>query len=313
MIDNSCFIIQDFSNQEFENLTTRLNINCPINSNKLGFKHQNLMIKYYPNDNKLKISNSLHCFYNAELGIYKSAENYNDFTFWHFQVVIEYLTKILIERPQEDFILSTNLEVGLNIQLSHSPWEIMSRYLSYSTTSTNEFYSVTPYGLKGKPIERMCYLNDYKIKVYDKSKQSNLQNKNLLRYEIIYTQLRKIRSVLGFNPNSTLTLANLNDKATWDSFFRNLLNIYDDIKKIPMLENHLMEGDIFAIHEYCNKILSDDIQFTMNPNTFKKRKIKKKIIYEISNQNKENAHFQIRNQIVKKYKELIDIPEFPCL
>lgn len=313
MIDNSCFVIDSFSNIEFEKLTERLDIDCPINSNKLSFQLKNLMFKYYPNDKKLKIFNSLHCFYNSVFDIKKSPVNYDDFNFWKFEVVTKYLTEILIERAEEDFKLSTNLEVGVNIQLNISPWDVISKYLTCATTSINEFYKIPPYKFKGKPFEVMCYQSDYKLKFYDKSRQSNLPNKNLMRYEIIYTELRKIRNILSKNKLSILTLKDINNKDSWNIFFGHLIKMYDSIKKIPMIESEISEEDIFSIHEYCNYQLSSNIQSIMNRETFKKRRASKKRIYTIYNECSENIHANIRNQILTKRKELIDIPQFQGL
>lgn len=314
MIDYSCFIINDYTNKEFEKLTERLDVYCPLDRVKLSFKHKNLMIQYYPNANKLKLVNSLHCFYNAEFGILKAPVNYNDFTLTNFQIVTEYLTKILIERPQENFILSTNFEVGLNIQLECvSPIEIINRYMSSTSTKLNAFETIDKYNSKGKPIQRVCNFSDYKLKFYDKSKQANLFEKNLLRYEIVYTELRKIKQALGLNKDKVISLKMLNDKNTWCLFFASLLKTYESIKKIPMLNEGMPIEDIPKIYEYCNEMMYSDFKRAMNINSFKKRRQKMKKVYDLYNQEPENYHNVIKNKLNKKFNQLVDIPQFQHL
>lgn len=48
MIDNVAFNIHNFSNKEFELLTDRLDVNCPINNNRLRFDLSKLRINYFP-------------------------------------------------------------------------------------------------------------------------------------------------------------------------------------------------------------------------------------------------------------------------
>ena len=81
MIDNVQMSTK-FSDQDFNNLVVKLGIIVPIDSEKVKFDWQNLRVVYYPNINKLTITNSLHKFYNVELNQeVKLAINHNDFTF----------------------------------------------------------------------------------------------------------------------------------------------------------------------------------------------------------------------------------------
>jgi len=249
----------------------------------------------------------MHKYYNAELGDLKQYANHNDFTFFDFQLVCEDWSKHIFERPLEDFRLSTNFEVGINIELAqYKPFDVLAHYMSYVTTSTNEFYTSPPPNLKGKPIQRMCYLSDYKIKGYDKSKQSKIALKeDLLRYEIVYTELRKIRNALELPKASNISLLTLNNKHTWDMLFSDILKMYDAIKKIPMISDGYPSVDINKVHSYCNKIKAADIKRNMNINTYNKLRASFKKVYNHYDQLPTNYHMVVRQKLVDKYNELI--------
>jgi len=301
------FPLITFSNKDFIDLTTRLDVNCPIDNNRVWFDLLKLRINYFPNENKLRIKNSMHGYYNAMHGSLRQWINYNDFTFFDFQIVCESWSKIIFERPLEDFKLSTNFEVGLNIDSQeYTPFEVITKYMSYITTTTNEFYTCPPSNLKGKPLQRMCYMSDYKIKGYDKSKQSHLAKQGLLRYEIVYTELRKIRKSLNMPANSIISLQTLNDLNVWDKLFNDIIKMYDAIKKIPLITDAYPLDDIFKVHAYCNKKLADDIKRGMNVNTYNKLRASYKKVYNHYDLLHTNYHQIIRQKLISKYNSTIN-------
>ena len=48
MIDNAAFSIDNFSNKDFVDLTTRLDVDCPIDNNRVWFDLSKLRIYYFP-------------------------------------------------------------------------------------------------------------------------------------------------------------------------------------------------------------------------------------------------------------------------
>lgn len=170
-----------------------------------------------------------------------------------------------------------------------------------------------PRNLKGKPIQRMCYLSDYKLKFYDKSKQAEIADQDLLRYEIIFTELRKIRQVLGFQISDPLSLLTLNDSEVWSKFFKNLIQTYDAIRKIPLIKGQISIPDIAEIHGYCNKIMADDIKMNMNVHSFKKKRSEMSKIYEFYNSRVDNYHLVVRDKLITKYNSLVKVPQFQGL
>jgi hypothetical protein len=220
--------------------------------------------------------------------------------------VSDNLSNIIFERPAKDFRLSTNFEVGLNIQLNeYSPFDVISRYMSCVTTQINEFFTCPRYKLKGKPVERLCCMSDYSLKVYDKSIQANIDEPGLLRYEMIYVQLRKIRCVLNLDSQDEITLSMLNSKETWHLLFKNLINMYDSIKKIPLVMEPLPIDVINHIHGYCSKIKADDIKRSMSANTYKKERKAMERVYDKYNLSAINYHQLVKERLIEKYYSLI--------
>ncbi|MDB5005697.1 MAG: hypothetical protein JWP45_90 [Mucilaginibacter sp.] len=312
MIDHAKFIINNYSNKEFELLTERLDINCPIDSNKVWFDLYKLRVSYFPNTNELHIQNSLHCFYNARHGQLQDWVNYNDFNISDLQVVSTGLSEIIFERPTEDFKLSTRFEFGLNIKLDkYSPFEVIERYLSYVTTSTSPFYTCPPH--KGKPSQRICFMSDYRLKLYDKSQQAGLTKKGLLRYEVVYTELRKVRKMLCLPILNVITLKDLNDLNNWDKLFNGMMAMYDAIKKIPLITDEFPIPDINRVYCYCNKTMADDIKRNMNPNTVDKMRAAAKHVYNQYDLSPKNYHQVVRQKLVNKYNLLTNVHQFQGL
>jgi hypothetical protein len=312
MIDNAKFIISNYSDKEFELLTERLDINCPINSNKVRFDIYKLRVTYFPNTNELHIQNSLHCYYNARYGPIQDWVNYNDFNISDLQVVSAGWSEIIFERPIDDFKLSTRFEFGLNIELDkYSPFEVIERYMSYVTTSTSQFYTCPPH--KGKPSQRMCFMSDYRLKLYDKSQQAGVTQKRLLRYEIVYTELRKVRKMLSMPNLNIVTLKDLNDLNNWDKLFNGMMSMYDAIKKIPLITDGLPVSDINRVYSYCNKPMADDIKRNMNPNTVDKMRAASKLIYTQYDLSTNNYHQVVRQKMVNKYHSLTNVHQFQGL
>lgn len=250
----------------------------------------------------------MHGYFNAMHSNMQQWLNHNDFTFFDFQIVCESWSKVIFERPLEDFELSTNFEVGLNIELERfKPFDVIARYMSYVTTSINEFYTCPPPGLKGKPIQRMCYLSDYKLKGYDKSKQADIIiAEDLLRYEVIYTELRKIRQTLDVPKLSKISLLDLNDQHIWHKLFCDLLKTYDAIKKIPLIPDGYPMTDVYKIHAYCNKIQADDIKNCIGKTDYNKLRAELKNVYDYYDQLPDNYHQIVRAKLVNKYNSLIN-------
>jgi hypothetical protein len=312
MIDNAKFIINNYSNKEFELLTERLDIICPIDKDKVSFNLHKLRVTYFANASQLHIQNSLHCFYNATYGQLKNWVNYNDFNIADLQVVSTGWSEIIFERPVQDFIMSTRFEFGLNIELDqYSPFEVIERYQSYVTTSTSPFYTCPP--RKGKPLQRMCSMSDYGLKLYDKSEQAGISERGLLRYEIVYTEIRKVRKMLNLPFNSIISLKDLTDLDNWDKLFYGMMDMYDAIKKIPLITGEFPLADINHVYGYCNKLMADDMKRNINLNTADKMRAALKVVYNKYNLSPTNYHQVVRQKMINKYHSLTNVHQFQGL
>lgn len=301
MIDNIKLTLQ-YSNREFTKLAERLRLNAPIASNKISVDWANLRINYYPNSNKLTVSNSLHKFYNLEFNeLVRQPVNHNNFTFENFCAVAHYLSEGVFEKDITDLTISTRFEFGLNIYTeTNSPFNLISKYQSSVCTHCNDFFTVPP--LKGKPNQRNCHFSDYYIKVYEKNKQSALINTNLLRYEIVVTEIRKLRSILQ---HSDLTVYDLCIPENWDRLFNYLVSTYDSIRKIPQIEApNISNAEIVAIYSFCNKQMREDLKKNSSKYFFRLLNRNNKEVYTNYNISEANYHNIIRKSMHSKYQEL---------
>lgn len=306
MFDNVGLKIEKYSPLEFQKLTDRLGIICPVDSDRVWFNLHNLRIRYFPNENLIRINNSLHKFYNSAIGIMGVPENYNDFNINDMKEVAEELSRIF-ERPINHFLLSRPIEVGVNIDIfGFTPFEIISRYQCYlAGSSINAFHTIEPRD-RGRPITRKCFFTDYKIKFYDKSKQAKLSGSNILRYEIVFDQLRKIRAVLG---QENLTMQTLCERETWVHFGLYLLKVYKNIKKLPLIEGKIISvKDLNKIYAECNSQFKSDLKRSLTPTHYNNARLENVECYNFWNNTNENAHILINRKIYKKLKKLINVP-----
>lgn len=231
-LDSTNLQVKGFSDLEFEKLTERVGIHLPINSEQISFFERNLKLTYYPNTNILRIKNSLHKYFNS-FGGDGSCNNMNDFTLSDARCVAEILSIVYVDRDINDFNVSAVFEFGLNIDTPINPYSIIERYLAYQVHNTiNDFTTCEP--RKGKPIMRKSHLNDYAVKFYDKGKESGIGGVNKLRYELVFKQIRKLRSVLGENE---ITLQTVLEDYNWKKLSDYMIEVYKNIKKSPLLLN----------------------------------------------------------------------------
>ena len=182
MIDNVRF--QIIEKDKFENL---------IISNKLidltsTINHFTGEIALYPRKgkyfnldvsitlNNAFVGGSLHKFNNMFL--YNENQNHNDFNFCQIIESIKYLTdKFDIENKTS----LTNLEFGFNIDIDKNPQEVLDyNVLMYKIKNHNRDDK-----FDGKGDYKEFKTTDYSIKIYNKSKQYTLKDKNIIRIENI--------------------------------------------------------------------------------------------------------------------------------
>jgi hypothetical protein len=294
----------DYSIQDYERMTVRMGINAPINSDKVHSNLGNLRLTYYPNKGFLRITNSFHKYYNLEFDeTIQAAINHNDFDLSKFYTVVDYLTEYVLQKSATDIMVSRNFEFGVNVNSNPYPgFDLISKWLSHCITHMDEFYTVPPY--KGKPCMRSCYHSDIRIKGYDKSIQANVSNSNILRHEIVITEIRKLRNILSY---STISLADLATVDAWNKLYTFLIATYDQIRKIPHLPGQtLTNSEIHSIYGYCNGLMRRDLQLNNSRYFFNKINAENKRIYTCYNNSNANFFNVLRDRIVAKQDVLIN-------
>lgn len=298
MFDNIGIQIENFPYEEFKLFVKMVDLEEPVKSEKMLLKWFNVRIEFYPNSRILKIKNSIHkLFSSITTGV---PSNCSDFHFADYEFLVEYLM-LALNRSSKEMKVFSNFEYGLNIDTGHSkPFDIISKYKSCTINSVNEFYTYPP--KKGKPFERVCYFSDWRIKAYDKGIQAGFLDVKMLRFEIVITEIRKLKHILNYS--NSITLHDLNDRNVWARLFEHMLFIYDRISKIPDLAGPVSLVNLNSIYNYSDKLMGQDISKGMNKNAYDKFRRSAKNIYFGYDSLPENTHNLIQKKLIEKFKDL---------
>lgn len=295
MFDNLSISIENFETKDFYNLIENHVKKYPKKRTEGWFQSdwQNLRINYFPNQKKIRLTNSIHKFYNSEifgLGVI----NHNNFTMSQVTETISYLETAFNRSSSEMRILAA-FEYGLNIDTENlNPYnDIIERYQSCVTTATNPFYAF--YNKTGKPYAKFCAFTHYKIKAYNKSKQSKLYDKNILRFEIVNHSSTRTREVFG---KENIFLEDLNNVNIWNSCFETLIKAYDSIR--------VLAYPIDGIEAYTKTLCHS---FPTLKHDYKKelRNISHNLkqVHDTLKNSLNNPHGTVRKKLVENYQNLI--------
>ena len=307
MFDYTSANLHSYCMEDFKKFLELVDLQIPQESEKMKVKLENLQITFYPNSNKLNISNSLHKFYNRTYADLIIDGNHNDFCYSNFISLMFMFSEFYFERDLKDFELSTKFETALNIDVGgYKPMDIMERYLSYqSHNSIVAFKTIEPWGgAIGKPTTMKAFMSDYQVKCYNKSAESKLTGINLMRLELVYGQLRKLRSVLGLGVNAEITLENLTQIESWKALGSYIMNCYNNIKKIPLTERNLTIDELNKIYAHCHKGLKIDISKHLSRHHYSKHMDECKEVYNRIFKSKDNYHNVIEQKILNKIEYL---------
>lgn len=233
MFDNIRFYINDKCEFE-ENIckTSKIDFRTYL-STKTGLMSDYPMHgKYFNMDVRIAktmacVSGSLHKFFNLYLD--GDEHNHNDFDYTDNINVIDEIAQYLEINPEQTKV--TNLEFGFNILVDKDPKYIIDQnVLMYRLSSHSKNLKFS-----GKGDLKEFEMTDYRIKVYNKSKQYKINN-HILRIEIKIS-MKRILERFGI-----YTINDLKDKSkllTLFAFFlkqvQNLLIIdnFNDNHRIP--------------------------------------------------------------------------------
>jgi len=170
-------------------------------------QYKNLKFKIFPSVGRVKISGSVHKYWNCGL------HNYNDFNIRDIGYVLRDLEdKFGIDLKE---VRLENIEFGVNVVTSYDPNVLLNNLIVFKN---HPFDKMRIHGSgKGKVVE----LSQYIIKIYNKSLQYGLLN-NVLRYEI------KIKKMKYLNQGA-IYLSDLLDPEFIRSGFENLVSSIKDL------------------------------------------------------------------------------------
>ena len=295
MFDNITFQISGYQVSEFKDLVTnRINQSPQFWGDRWLADWHNLRLYYYPKSGILKVSNSLHKFYNAAVkgyGVY----NHDDFSYSMVMETITYLEQAW-GRTSSEMRLLGKFEYGLNIHTGGlKPYnDIIERYQSIVTTATNPFNVF--YNSGGKPYSKFCQFTGHTVKCYDKGKQAGISGKNLMRFEIVHHNSIKTREVLR---KETILVEDLKSKEVWFNCFNVIKKNYDNIRVLAF--------PVDGIDAYTKTLC-----FSYPPLTKDYRKSLQKNYSELKaahdkvKKDNNSPHFLIRENLERKFSDLIN-------
>lgn len=244
-------------------------------------------------NNRATVKGSIHKYYNNLKGLGIN-QNYNNFSYCDFKYGISQLQNLFQINFEDTNI--TNLEFGLNIDIEQDPQNLIDNCIlmyDFKIPNRNEKF-------KGKGDYLEFITTDYSLKIYNKSKQNLLSNRNILRVELKITGSRYLKKEFAI-----YTLNDL-DRNRFEELFKKLIYHFDKLLIVDELKlKDCARTDENVIFEYG-----------INPNYWKKFKISK--AYKRKNKFKkvfENVLIdygllktkkQLKVLLVSKYKELMN-------
>ncbi|WP_159798883.1 hypothetical protein [Flavobacterium sp. MK4S-17] len=294
MYDSVTFQIEEFSPEEFNHLTEYCIQETPKPlGDRLQIDWGNLRINYFPKTSIIKVSNSLHKFYNGQiLGL--GAINSNDYTMSNLTETVEYL-ELAFQRDCNEMKILGRFEYGFNIVTGdYKPYaDIIERFQSVVTTATNPFNVF--YNKSGKPYSKFCSFTHYTIKCYDKGKQSGLYGTNILRYEIVHKSSVKTKNVFGWKD---ISLADLLKKEIWDKCYTVIMKSFDSIRVLAFPSDGIEAYTKTLCYSYS--MLNKDFKKNLKP-----MMAEFKLVHDNLKESSSSPHSLIRKKMKEKFEKLI--------
>jgi hypothetical protein len=239
--------------------------------------------------NAARISGSIHKYNNLLVG--NANQNYDDFNFCEVQEVI--LGLIEKYNIQKDTKL-TNLEFGFNLAVSKDPKIIIdSNLLMNNYKAHNKHLKFS-----GTGDYKEFQLTDYRIKVYNKSKQYKL-NTNILRVEIKIIKKRLLQQM------GIYCLEDLLDREHIEQLFQLFMNKFEGLNIIDDYDPETIpEKDRNKLNEYTNPNFWIRIKSEKSPKVI--YRLKKDFISLLNKYELLVTKNEIRENLNSKFLELLD-------
>jgi hypothetical protein len=245
------------------------------------------------NEKSATILGSLHKYKNL---LWENGEqNHDDFNLSQIQEVIRGLIKKY--DIEKDTVL-TNLEFGFNIIISNDPKTIID-----SNVLMNNFKSANK-NLKfsGSGDYKEFQLTDYRIKIYNKSKQFKLKD-NILRVELKIIQKRLLQK-LGIN-----CLEDLLNIEVLKGIFKLFMEKFEGLIIVDNFDSNVIaENDYNKLNKYTNSNYWIRIKSEKSPKVVSR--LKKDFLILLTKYQLLSTKNQIREKLVDKFHELIEIETY---
>ena len=245
------------------------------------------------NEKSATILGSLHKYKNL---LWENGEqNHDDFNLSQIQEVIRGLIKKY--DIEKDTVL-TNLEFGFNIIISNDPKTIID-----SNVLMNNFKSANK-NLKfsGSGDYKEFQLTDYRIKIYNKSKQFKLKD-NTLRVELKIIQKRLLQK-LGIN-----CLEDLLNIEVLKGIFKLFMEKFEGLIIVDNFDSNVIpENDYNKLNKYTNSNYWIRIKSEKSPKVVSR--LKKDFLILLTKYQLLRTKNQIREKLVDKFHELIEIETY---
>lgn len=235
------------------------------------------------------ILGSLHKYKNL---IWDTGEqNYDDFNFCQIQEVIRGLIK---KYDIEKDTLLTNLEFGFNLAVSKDPKTIIDNNVlmnNFKSANKNLKFS-------GSGDYKEFQITDYRIKIYNKSKQYKLKD-NILRVELKIIQKRLLQS-LGIH-----CLEDLLDKKALKRLFKLFIEKFEGLIIVDDFDPEIMpETTCGKLNKYMNPNFWIRIKAQKSPRQISNLKVEFAGI--LSKYQLLETKNEIRDKLYSKFQELLD-------
>lgn len=236
------------------------------------------------------VKGSVHKLTNLLKG--KQGHNYNDLSFCSASESIAHIIETFGLKKTS----LTNLEFGLNINLSKEPQNFLDyNLLMYDSESHNKDLK-----FRGKGDYKEFHKTDYSLKIYNKSKQYGVKS-NILRVEVKIISKRKLEK---------LGIFSLEDLQREDVINRLYSFLLGELQKLTIIDDYLgvkmPSEDRNSLNEYTNpnywkKLRRDRSNKVVND---RKKKLKALIIkYGL-----DTAQREILTRVSEKFSEMMDCP-----
>ncbi len=242
-------------------------------------------------ENQASIKGSIHkCFNSIES---YGEQNFNDFSYCDFKYALNDLQNTFLIKQKETRV--TNLEFGLNIDIEQDPQELIDNIIlmyDFKSPNRNEKF----YG-RGDYLE--FKKTDYSLKIYNKSKQNSLRNRNILRVELKITGSRYLKK--HFN---IYTLNDL-DRNRFKKLFVKFLGHFDKLLVVDALsiKNHFRIDEMILFQNGINPTFWKSLKNTKSSKVI--NRFKSDFNNLLDNYTLLKTKKQLRNQLEAKYKELM--------